>query len=164
MLCPCISFNSGSRTRSPPASPSWPRPRHASWSQLIRFIGWVRRAFSGLQAPVELIDGGIFDMSPIGVLHAAVVDALVRHLSRSARESVVIRCQNPLQLDAGTATRQANCPDAVRGRGEPRKPMPGVGNPSGCLPVAFPVRTIRAAAPKSAATFFDTVKACAIFV
>jgi Uma2 family endonuclease len=38
-------------------------------------------------------------MSPIGVLHAALVDALVRHFGRSAGQSVFIRCQNPLRLD-----------------------------------------------------------------
>jgi len=53
----------------------------------------------GPAARVELIDGEIFEKSPIGVLHAAIVDALLRHLSRSVAESAVIRCQNPLRLD-----------------------------------------------------------------
>jgi Uncharacterized protein conserved in cyanobacteria len=53
----------------------------------------------GLADRVELIDGEIFEKSPIGVLHAAIVDALLRHLSRSVAESAVIRCQNPLRLD-----------------------------------------------------------------
>ncbi len=48
---------------------------------------------------VELIDGEIIDMSPIGVLHAAIVDALARHFGRRAGESVFVRCQNPLRLD-----------------------------------------------------------------
>ena len=48
---------------------------------------------------VELIDGEIIDMSPIGVLHAAIVDVLARHFGRRAGESVFIRCQNPLRLD-----------------------------------------------------------------
>lgn len=48
---------------------------------------------------VELIDGEIIDMSPIGALHAAIVDAIVRHFGRHAGESVVVRCQNPLRLD-----------------------------------------------------------------
>lgn len=33
----------------------------------------------GPQDRVELIDGEIIDRSPIGVLHAAIMDALVRH-------------------------------------------------------------------------------------
>lgn len=48
---------------------------------------------------VELIDGEIIDMSPIGALHAAIVDLLARHFARRAGESVFIRCQNPLRLD-----------------------------------------------------------------
>lgn len=48
---------------------------------------------------VELIDGEIIDMSPIGALHAAIVDALVRHFGRQAGDAVVVRCQNPLRLD-----------------------------------------------------------------
>jgi Uma2 family endonuclease len=48
---------------------------------------------------VELINGEIIDMSPIGALHAAIVDLLARHFARRARESVFIRCQNPLRLD-----------------------------------------------------------------
>ena len=48
---------------------------------------------------VELIDGEIIDMSPIGALHAALVDALVRHFGRHAGDAVVVRCQNPLRLD-----------------------------------------------------------------
>ena len=48
---------------------------------------------------VELIDGELFDMSPIGALHAAIVDSLVRHFARRVHESLFIRCQNPLRLD-----------------------------------------------------------------
>ena len=57
---------------------------------------------TGILSPtdrLELIDGQIIDMSPIGVLHAAIVDVLARHFGRRAGESVFIRCQNPLQLD-----------------------------------------------------------------
>ena len=48
---------------------------------------------------VERIAGEIIDMSPIGSMHAALVDVLARHLGRRAAESVFIRCQNPLRLD-----------------------------------------------------------------
>jgi Uma2 family endonuclease len=61
-----------------------------------------RMGEAGILGPadrVELIDGEIIDMSPIGVLHAAIVDALVRHFGRHAGQAVVIRCQNPLRLD-----------------------------------------------------------------
>ena len=59
----------------------------------------VETGILGHQDRVELIDGEIIDMSPIGVLHAAIVDVLVRHFGRRAGESVFVRCQNPLRLD-----------------------------------------------------------------
>ena len=77
--------------------PFAPPSRH-----LISADAYHRMGETGILGPadrVELIDGEIFDMSPIGVLHAAIVDALLRHLSRSVAESAVIRCQNPLRLD-----------------------------------------------------------------
>ena len=48
---------------------------------------------------VELIDGEVIDMSPIGALRAAIVDRLVRHLGRSLGETIIVRCQNPIRLD-----------------------------------------------------------------
>jgi Uma2 family endonuclease len=69
---------------------------------LISVDAFHRMGETGILGPgdrVELIDGEIIDMSPIGVLHAALVDALVRHFGRSAGQSVFIRCQNPLRLD-----------------------------------------------------------------
>jgi Uma2 family endonuclease len=47
-----------------------------------------RMAEAGILAAderVELIDGELFDMSPIGALHAAIVDSLVRHFPRRLR-------------------------------------------------------------------------------
>ena len=63
------------------------------------FHRMVETGILGHQDRVELIDGEIIDMSPIGVLHAAIVDVLVRHFGRRAGESVFVRCQNPLRLD-----------------------------------------------------------------
>ncbi len=48
---------------------------------------------------VELIDGQVVEMSPIGPRHAAGVDRLTRLLSRSAAQSAVVRVQNPLTLE-----------------------------------------------------------------
>jgi Uma2 family endonuclease len=70
--------------------------------RLISAAAFQRMGEAGILGPadrVELIDGEIIDMSPIGALHAAIVDLLARHFARSARESVFIRCQNPLRLD-----------------------------------------------------------------
>lgn len=68
----------------------------------ISVDAFYRMGETGILGPtdrVELIDGEIIDMSPIGALHAAIVDILARHFGRRAGESVFIRCQNPLRLD-----------------------------------------------------------------
>lgn len=48
---------------------------------------------------VELIDGEIIDRSPIGMVHAAVVNVLVRHFSRHGGDATFVSSQNPLRLD-----------------------------------------------------------------
>lgn len=53
----------------------------------------------GADDRVELIDGEIFDVSPVGFLHAALVDLLTRHFGRHAADAAIVRCQNPLRLD-----------------------------------------------------------------
>ena len=63
---------------------------------------YYRMAEAGILGPgqrVELIDGEIIDMSPIGVLHAAVVNVLVRHFSQRLGNSTFVSSQNPLRLD-----------------------------------------------------------------
>ena len=77
--------------------PCAPPSRH-----LISVDAFHRMGETGILGPqdrVELIDGEIIDMSPIGVLHAAIVDMLARHFGRRTGESVFVRCQNPLRLD-----------------------------------------------------------------
>jgi Uma2 family endonuclease len=49
-------------------------------------------------APVELIDGEIIDMPPIGAPHAAVVDTLARLFQLSVGDRATVRVQNPLRL------------------------------------------------------------------
>jgi Uma2 family endonuclease len=53
----------------------------------------------GRPARVELIDGEIIDMSPIGVLHAAVVNVLARHVAQCLGDTTFVSIQNPLRLD-----------------------------------------------------------------
>ena len=48
---------------------------------------------------VELIDGEIIDMSPIGVLHAALVARIASYFSQKLGAAAVVWCQNPLRLD-----------------------------------------------------------------
>ena len=47
---------------------------------------------------VELLDGQIVEMTPIGPEHAGCVDALTRLLSRLVGDAGVVRVQNPLVL------------------------------------------------------------------
>ncbi|MFM7289899.1 MAG: Uma2 family endonuclease [Planctomycetia bacterium] len=77
-------------------------PFAAPSRHLISVDAFHRMGETGILGPedrVELIEGEIIDMSPIGALHAAIVDVLARHFGRRAGESVFIRCQNPLRLD-----------------------------------------------------------------
>jgi Uma2 family endonuclease len=48
---------------------------------------------------VELIEGEIIEMSPIGERHAACVDALAELLKELLGRSVNVRIQNPIRLD-----------------------------------------------------------------
>lgn len=48
---------------------------------------------------VELIDGEVFEMSPIGEPHAACVDALNELVRDRLGASVIVRVQSPIQLD-----------------------------------------------------------------
>jgi len=47
---------------------------------------------------VELIEGEIVDMTPIGLRHAAVVDLLNRWLTRGCGDRAIVRVQGPLRL------------------------------------------------------------------
>ncbi|MEZ4584681.1 MAG: Uma2 family endonuclease, partial [Caldilineaceae bacterium] len=47
---------------------------------------------------VELLNGEIFDMSPVGSSHAAVVDRLNFWLSQAAGASAIVRIQSPIRL------------------------------------------------------------------
>lgn len=48
--------------------------------------------------PIELINGEIFDMAPIGSFHADIIDALTRIFYQQASDNVRIRVQNPIFL------------------------------------------------------------------
>ncbi|QBQ53533.1 Uma2 family endonuclease [Nitrosococcus wardiae] len=47
---------------------------------------------------VELLDGEILEMSPIGSRHAAAVDYLTAWLSREVGERAIVRVQSPIRL------------------------------------------------------------------
>ncbi len=48
---------------------------------------------------VELVNGEIVEMSPIGERHAACVDVLNEVVKERLGRSVIVRVQNPIQLD-----------------------------------------------------------------
>ena len=62
---------------------------------------YYRMAEVGLlaeDARVELIEGEVIDMSPIGPKHADIVDRLVRILAKSLGDDVGMGVQRPIRL------------------------------------------------------------------
>src|SRR5512147_87129 len=53
-------------------------------------------------ARVELIEGEVIDMPPIGSRHARAVNYLNMHLVEAVRRSAVVAVQNPVTLDEHT--------------------------------------------------------------
>src|SRR5689334_3228820 len=77
------------------AMEDWPR-RHR-----ITVDEYHRMAESGSFAPdarVELIDGVIIDMPPIGSRHAGTVSQLYSLLHRAVGDRAMVRCQSPVEL------------------------------------------------------------------
>jgi Uma2 family endonuclease len=74
---------------------SWPR-RHR-----ITADEYHRMAEVGLLAPdarVELIDGEIIDMAPIGRAHCSIVDQLTRLFIRAVGDDAIVRVQGSVRL------------------------------------------------------------------
>lgn len=74
---------------------------HESVRHRLSVKDFLRIAEAGVFAPgerIELIDGDMVDMAPIGVGHAWMVSELVRLLYRMVPDEVVISPQNPLEL------------------------------------------------------------------
>lgn len=64
-----------------------------------------RLAEAGLARPderLELVDGEVVKMSPIGKRHAACVDLLTRKLARQVGDLAIVRVQGPVVLDEET--------------------------------------------------------------
>src|SRR5258708_5790281 len=63
---------------------------------------YERLGETGMFAPearLELIEGEIIEMSPIGSRHAACVERLSQHLHEIARARFLVRTQNTIVLD-----------------------------------------------------------------
>jgi Uma2 family endonuclease len=77
------------------AMEDWPR-RHR-----ITVEEYHRMAEVGLLAPdarVELIEGVIIEMPPIGSRHSAAVSRLIRLLGRAIGDRAIVQCQGAIQL------------------------------------------------------------------
>jgi Uma2 family endonuclease len=62
---------------------------------------YYRMAEAGVLAPqarVELIDGAIYEMAPIGSLHATLVGRLHRKLLLRLHDRVIVECQRSVRL------------------------------------------------------------------
>ena len=62
---------------------------------------YYKMAEAGLFAPgqrLELLDGEIIEMNPIGISHASIVDRLTRLFVRGLGDEVWVRVQNPVRL------------------------------------------------------------------
>ena len=63
---------------------------------------YYRMAETGVLKPdarVELLNGEIIDMSPIGLLHGGSVNRLIRLFSRLSAGRWLVSAQNPVYLD-----------------------------------------------------------------
>lgn len=77
------------------------QPNTASQHHLLSVSDYYTMAKSGIfkdDERVELINGEIFDMSPIGSFHADCVDRLTRLLFKHVDDTVRVRIQNPIFL------------------------------------------------------------------
>lgn len=76
---------------------TWPRPHRLTVDEYYR-MGEVGLLSSDDR--VELIEGEIVEMPPIGDRHAAAVDVLARTLIQSLGDSAHVRIQGPIRLSA----------------------------------------------------------------
>ena len=75
---------------------TWPRPHRLTVDE------YYRMAEVGVLAPdarVELIEGDIVDMAPIGSRHAAAVNLLTERLFRVLADAALVFVQSPVRLN-----------------------------------------------------------------
>ncbi len=76
---------------------TWPRPHRLTVEEYYRMaeVGLLAH-----DARVELIEGEIIDMAPIGSRHAEVVDRLGKRLHAATGEVATVGVQRPVRLDS----------------------------------------------------------------
>jgi Uma2 family endonuclease len=79
-----------------PQIPDWVARRPLTVAEYNRM---AEVGILGASDRVELIDGAVINMSPIGSRHAGTVNALTRLLIRKLGDLGVVSVQNPVQLD-----------------------------------------------------------------
>jgi Uma2 family endonuclease len=63
---------------------------------------YYRMAEVGILRPderVELIEGEIIDMAPVGSVHAGTVDQMAKMFGDAVGDTAIVRAQNPISLD-----------------------------------------------------------------
>jgi len=69
------------------------------WISVEEYERMGRADIFGNEARLELLEGEIYEMSPIGSPHAACVDFLINLLTEFARRRFIVRGQNPICLN-----------------------------------------------------------------
>ena len=69
------------------------------WITADEFEQMGRAGILHPDARLELLEGAIYEMSPIGSPHAACVDFLINLLTEFARRRFIVRGQNPIRLN-----------------------------------------------------------------
>ncbi|MDG4606155.1 MAG: Uma2 family endonuclease [Candidatus Contendobacter sp.] len=83
-------------TVTPAASEAFP-VRHR-WT-VSEFQRMGETGFLGPEARLELIEGELFEMAPIGSFHAGITRILAEKLRIAAGHAAIVDCQNPVVLD-----------------------------------------------------------------
>jgi Uma2 family endonuclease len=63
------------------------------------YYAMARAGILGEDERVELLDGEVVEMTPIGIRHAACVDRLTDSFTRRFAGRAIVRVQNPVRLD-----------------------------------------------------------------
>jgi Uma2 family endonuclease len=69
------------------------------WISVDEYERMGRAGIFGDDAHLELLEGAIYEMSPLGSPHAACVDFLINLLTEFARRRFIVRGQNPIRLN-----------------------------------------------------------------